>query len=265
MSVMVTVAPGTTAPLRSVTVPAIPPLLVWATATVQKREAATAASGRRVLIRVSAGAGRRRSSYPYCLYASLFVRISKWEDKIHTWPAALFLDAERYGKGHSGTLLFCLSDLVASAARWHVQDSHRRRFRSQKRRGNFVRVALTVQPYGPAILTLRGHARTMHPYPSSVWNCSRRGTNPEGRMHVACSCSSAQRRRTPLRILRSDRRSACLAPGRWPGPEGRLAAAPPRCASRRGARGRPARGSARSVQSAQERSRARGHLHGRSR
>ena len=140
MSVMVTVAPGTTAPLRSVTVPAIPPLLVWATATVQKREAATAASGRRVLIRVSAGAGRRRSSYPYCLYASLFVRISKWEDKIHTWPAALFLDAERYGKWHSGTLLFCLSDLVASAARWHVQDSHRRRFRSQKRRGNFVRV-----------------------------------------------------------------------------------------------------------------------------
>src|SRR5439155_25460568 len=97
----------------------------------------------------SGNGGKRSASSHPCLRWSwseavfislLFVRISKWEDKIHTWPAALFLDAERYGKGHSGTLLFCLSDLVASAARWHVQDSHRRRFRSQKRRGNFVRV-----------------------------------------------------------------------------------------------------------------------------
>jgi hypothetical protein len=45
----------------------------------------------------------------------LFVRVSKWEAKIHTWPAAAFLDAERYGKGRRGTLLFCISDLVASA------------------------------------------------------------------------------------------------------------------------------------------------------
>jgi hypothetical protein len=46
----------------------------------------------------------------------LFVRVSKWADKIHIWPAAVFLDAERSAKGRRGTLLFCISDLVASAA-----------------------------------------------------------------------------------------------------------------------------------------------------